>query len=310
MATTTRRTKPASRNYDAEYNQGCTHKNHTKGSKKYSRHAGSPYASVNSCKAALSFILDVKEDSKTFLGRLMKGLYNQRPIAPRYEATWDPHTVLEFLEKWYPLESHSLFQLSLKLVALLALTSGHRIQTFSKIMVNDVILGDDTVKIKISAKLKTSKINRAQPILDFPFFKDKPALCVAATIAYYLERTKDIRPKGELKLILTHKKPHNAATAQTLSRWLKWVLKNSNIDTNIFKGYSFRHASTSAALRGGANIETIRKSAGWTNKSETFNRFYNRPVVSGVDFIQGVFLGSNINVSNNNLDEPKKKMNK
>nr|CAH7725186.1 unnamed protein product [Callosobruchus chinensis] len=189
--------------------------------------ASCTYASVNYCKAALSFILDIEDDDKNFLRRFMKGLYNQRPSALRYEETWDPHTVLEFLEKLYPLESLSLFQFPLKLVALLALTYSHRIQTFSKIMVNDISVSTTD-----------------------------------------LEKTKDVRPQGERKLILTHKKLHNAATRQTLSRWLKWVLENCNIDTNVFKRYSFKHASTSAALRGGANIETIRKSAGSTTSQK------------------------------------------
>ncbi|CAC5381269.1 unnamed protein product [Mytilus coruscus] len=44
-----------------------------------------------------------------------------------------------------------------------------------------------------------------------------------------------------------------------------------------FKTHSTRGASTSAALRAGVSVNTILKSAGWTNES-TFRQFYNRPV--------------------------------
>jgi len=52
----------------------------------------------------------------------------------------------------------------------------------------------------------------------------------------------------------------------------------------FFSGYSTRHASTSAAFRAGVDLEEIRRTAGWTEKSTTFNKFYNRPLVKKTTF--------------------------
>lgn len=56
--------------------------------------------------------------------------------------------------------------------------------------------------------------------------------------------------------------------------------KSSGVNVDKFKGHSTRHAATSAALRMGVTIETIRNAAGWSEKSLTFWKFYNKPIVS------------------------------
>ncbi|CAC5380314.1 unnamed protein product [Mytilus coruscus] len=50
-----------------------------------------------------------------------------------------------------------------------------------------------------------------------------------------------------------------------------------SVNTSMFKTHSTRGASTSAALKAGVSVNSILKSAGWTNES-TFRQFYNRPV--------------------------------
>nr|CAI5854500.1 unnamed protein product [Callosobruchus analis] len=51
---------------------------------------------------------------------------------PKYQVTWDPHPVLLHLSRLYPLEELSRLQLAMKLVTLLALITGQRIQTKQK----------------------------------------------------------------------------------------------------------------------------------------------------------------------------------
>lgn len=104
-----------------------------------------------------------------------------------------------------------------------------------------------------------------------------------------------LRPKQENRLILTLKNPIHAASSQTISHWIKNVLEECGINTKIFSAYSSRHASTSAAFKGGANIESIRKAAGWTERSKVFSKFYNKPIVPDIsDFAHSVFKGSGI----------------
>ncbi|KAJ8917898.1 hypothetical protein NQ315_002590 [Exocentrus adspersus] len=119
-------------------------------------------------------------------------------------------------------------------------------------------------------------------------YDSTPQICVARTLKFYLTSTSAVR-KGNEFLFLTYKKPYHRATAQTISRWLKDVLGRSGIDTSVFKAHSVRHASTSAAFRAGANIECIRNAAGWSEKSNVFAKFYNRPLCLAENFAEKVF---------------------
>lgn len=137
-------------------------------------------------------------------------------------------------------------------------------------------MSEEIIKIKITNKIKTSAINRSQPVLTLPYFRENSSLCVASILKKYLNRTQHIRLQNDSKLF---KKPNHPATSQTISRWIKSVLKSSGIDISKYTAHSTRHASTSKAARSGVNIDTIKNTAGWTKKSETFNKFYNnRPL--------------------------------
>jgi hypothetical protein len=56
----------------------------------------------------------------------MKGYYNINPSRARYSNTWDVNMVLDFLCTLYPLEDLSLKDLTLKLIALVALATAAR----------------------------------------------------------------------------------------------------------------------------------------------------------------------------------------
>ncbi|XP_030765284.1 uncharacterized protein LOC115889439 [Sitophilus oryzae] len=250
---------------------------------------GNIYGTFNSHRSALSLILSRDLGVDNSIKRFMKGIFRTRPPKPKYKFIWDPQQVLYFLEKVVTTGDSSLKMLSSKLVTLMALSTGQRIQTLALIKCSEIRIGDNGVKIFIDELTKTSGPNRNQPCLDFPYFAEKPELCVASLIKQYLEVTNSIRDPTCDRFFLTYRKPHGPATQQTLSRWLKDTLRKSGIDMNIFTAYSTRHASTSAALRKGLSYETIRTSAGWSKNSSTFGRFYNRPLLEEDTFLNTVF---------------------
>lgn len=241
-------------------------------------HNGRSYSIINSYRSALNLIFAPNEQELKYINRFIKGVANIRPPEPKYSHTWNPDSVLSVIKKWHPLNSLNVEQLTHKLVFLMAITSASRVQTLSKIKIGDINIKEEKIEIRISEKIKTSKPNKSQPLLLFPYFREAPELCVAHTIELYLEKTSQHRNNYE-QLILTHKKPFHPASPQTISRWLKAVLKLGGIDTTVFSGQSTRHASTSAASRKGINIDLIRHTAGWTKSSNTFFKFYNRPLI-------------------------------
>nr|CAH7726835.1 unnamed protein product [Callosobruchus chinensis] len=111
----------------------------------------------------------------------------------------------------------------------------------------------------------------------------RPNICVASTLKYYIDFTKTLIKNND-QLLITTKKPHHPATPQTVSKWFKKGLTLGGVDTSVFKAHSTRHASTSAVFMGGLNIETIRRTAGWSDRSNVFLTFYNRPISDDSDF--------------------------
>ncbi|KAJ8706181.1 hypothetical protein PYW07_010958 [Mythimna separata] len=240
-------------------------------------HKGMSYGSLNSTRSALSILMGSKITSDDRLKRFFKGVFRLKPPNPKYNVTWDPGRVLDYLASKYPNESVSLVDLTKKLVTILALTSAHRVQTLSLIKIKNIIFLADGVQIKVPDIIKTSSKSSLQPCLHLKSYSSKLEICPVHTLKSYLIVTKNIRKETD-NLIITYKKPYHSASSQSISRWIKMTLNESGIDTSVFTAHSTRHASTSAASRAGLSIDLIRKTAGWSGTSSTFARFYNRPV--------------------------------
>ncbi|KAJ8978475.1 hypothetical protein NQ317_006752 [Molorchus minor] len=206
------------------------------------------FGSFNAHRAALSLITSKNLGEDPQVKRFIKGVFRVRPPKPKYKSTWDPQQVLQFLEN----SSHdSLKFLSCKLVTLLALATGERLQTISLIKCSNITFSESGATIRIPDIVKTSRPNFHQPNLSLPYFTRNPRLCVASCLKHYLDTTKRLRQTDCDFLFLTFNKPHGVASKQTLSRWVKNTLKEAGVDTTVFKAHSTRHASTSSALRKG-----------------------------------------------------------
>lgn len=251
---------------------------------------GSAYSTLNSHRSALSLLLGDVIGTDAQIKRLLKGSYRLKPSVPKYVNTWDPKIVLNYVSIWYPNRNLSLEKITKKLIVLLALCTGHRVQTLSLIDVNNIVIAESGIRIAIHNLIKTSAPGREQPILFLPYFDENKSICPATTLQDYLYMTRELRPTDAKFLMLTIKKPHKVATTQSLSRWIKQTLAESGVDVSIFSAHSTRHASTSAAKAAGVSLDIIRRTAGWTKASEAFAKFYNRPISNEGEFARSVFL--------------------
>lgn len=67
-------------------------------------------------------------------------------------------------------------------------------------------------------------------------------------LSKYESCTKDFRPVESPvpdKLCLSYIHPHKPLISSTLERWIKFALKEEDIDTSMFSAYSVRSAATS-----------------------------------------------------------------
>jgi integrase len=239
---------------------------------------GQSYSSINTARSALSSVIilpsHVSFGANPLVQRFMKGIFNQRPCLPRYTSTWDVNKVLLYLNS-IPLENILLKDLSYKCVTLLALLSGQRLQTIKNMQLECLVFTHSGCEIYINKLLKTSKPGKHLSTIRFSSYENMN-LCIVKHLQQYKDLTNSIR-KNQEQLFISFQKPFKAVSTDTLSRWIKIVLKKSNIDTTVFGAHSTRAASTSKAAAIGAPIDTILAAAGWSN-AQTFAKYYNRPV--------------------------------
>ncbi|CAD6226402.1 GSCOCG00005805001-RA-CDS [Cotesia congregata] len=208
---------------------------------------GAKYGTLNLSRAAISLISKNSLSNDPLLSRFIRGTYKIRPARPKYSETWDTDIVLTYIEKMTDLDKLKLKELTEITATLLILITAHRLQTLALIKTENIIESTVGLKIKIPDLIKTSRPGEKQPILSIPFFKDRRNIC--------------------------------PASAQTIGHWIKDLIKKAGVDTNIFTAYSAKHAAVSKAYSKGVDVDTIRRTAGWSSGSKVFANFYNRPIV-------------------------------
>lgn len=236
------------------------------------------YGTFNQHRSALSLILPIDIGKNLLVRRFLKAVARLRPTKPKYDTTWDTNLVLNNIKKLGENEDLPLLRLSGKLAILLALATGQRIQTLSLIRVENIIFSEEGSRIYIPDRIKTTGVKSYQPCLELPNFPEKE-ICVTSTLLSYIERTSEYRSPTLSKLFITTKTPHRAASKDSIARWIKMEMTSAGVNTNMFSPHSTRHAVTSAAARIGISWDVIKRSAGWSNNSMTFARFYNRPLI-------------------------------
>lgn len=237
---------------------------------------GANYSTLNTARSALSLICVTEIGKNPLISRLLKGAYNLKPAKPRYDRVFSLDPVLEKLELLSPLNDLDLPALTTKLAVLLALITAHRIQTIASIKRCNILKRGNNYEIEISDKIKTSRRGVSQPLLLLPKFLQNSKLCIVLTLEKYLEKTSDLIVNPN-KLFITTVKPFKEASKDTVSRWIRSFLQSCV--GNDFTSHSLRHASTSTAFKKGVNLDIIKNLAGWSDKSKTFEKFYNRPII-------------------------------
>lgn len=240
--------------------------------------AGAAYGTLNSMRSAISLISHNNIGQNRSISRFFKGIFMLRPTTPKYDRTWDVNIAFRKIEEWFPLNELTLDCLTERLVLLLALGTANRAQTLASIKLSNIKRNSEGYEIEIRDRIKTSRPGACQPLLVLPVFSENPALCIVSTIDEYLKATSHLR--GDIdNLLLTIKKPIRAAAPATISRWIRAAMSRCGISER-FTAHSTRHAATSAALKKGITLETIRKTAGWSQNSQVFAKHYNRTIVS------------------------------
>ena len=238
--------------------------------------SGLGYNAINTARSALSAVVQTSENvsvgAHPKVVRFMKGVFELRTPQPRYQQTWDVEKLLSYFRDQEENSSMALKELTRKLCALLMITTAQRVQTIHLIRLDCIHFHEKGCTIVLKDKLKHTRPGHFQSPLQLPRYTEEK-LCVVACLEEYIKRTASLRAVHIDKLLLCYSRPHGPASKDSVSRWLKDVLKAAGIEG--FAPHSFRGASSSAMLDRGVSLECILKTAGWSNAA-TFHRYYNR----------------------------------
>ena len=220
------------------------------------------------------------------VSRFMKGIFRMKSPTPRLSSTWDVKHLLDFLATLDPPAGLTLKMLSLKLAALLALTSSARAHELIKLDLDFVSIKGDSWEFSLAEHTKVSRPGHPARKIYLPAFPDNPKICVVKTLQEYRSRTENRRQSS--RLLISFVRPFKPISSQTMSRWLRKIMQLAGIACH-FTGHSTRSASTSAAARAGVPLDTILVAADWSS-SESFKRFYLRSPDKG-EFARAVLTG-------------------
>ena len=194
--------------------------------------------------------------------------------------------MLNYLRKLAPANSLNLQQLTHKLVTLIALITAQRDQSIHKLRLDKLSFKGNKATFYVDDLLKQSRPGTLGCKLELNAYPPDRRLCVVKYLKRYIELTSRLRGT-EQSLFISHKKPHRNVTVQTISRWIRFTLREAGIDTRVYKAHSTRAAATSAASRNGVPITQILTTAGWASE-RTFRRFYNKPLQVKGQFARSV----------------------
>ena len=248
-------------------------------------HEGKQYSTLNGYRSALSATIPPIEGYSVgqhpLICRALQGSFNRRPPMPKYSSTWEVSEVVQHIrERMGNNTELSLKDLSLKLVALLALSNAPRASDIAALDIKFLQISPEGATFRIPGLTKT---RRSGPPKSFEVkrFGDK-SLCPVQTLEQYLCSTQDLRGNkegGQNALMISFRKSYGVVGPATIGRWIKEILSRSGVDTERFSAHSTRSASATAAKKQGVSTRDIMDMAGWSRQS-TFETFYHKPEIN------------------------------
>ena len=241
---------------------------------------GLAHTTLNTARSAISVFTIPKDNcsigSHPIVTRFMKGVYKSTPPTPRYKTTWDVQVVLSYLSSFPNVSDLPVKLLTLKTIMLLALVTAQRGQSLHMLDMEFMTEFPDRFEFVLPEHVKQSRPGDEPPSIIVKAYPADQSLCAFAHMKEYLKRTKPLRG-SETGVFITLVKPYKHVSRDTISRWIRSVMKDAGIDVTQFKPHSTRAASTSKAKAAAVPLQEILNTAGWSS-SRCFDRYYNTPV--------------------------------
>ena len=159
----------------------------------------------------------------------MRGAFQLRPSLRRYQTVWNVHSVFNCIRNQQRVEDLPLKALTMRLAFLLCLLSGQRRQTIRVSRLDQMNVTSNTYTFNIVDKLKHTRPRYHQKPLVYEKYVSEPTLCIYSHLTRYIELTAPLRGATQ-QLLISFNRPHQAVSADTISRWCKDFLKQAGVD--------------------------------------------------------------------------------
>ena len=220
--------------------------------------------------------------------QFMKACIKIRPPRKPSFPAWDLSVVLEALSNppFFPLNSISLWDLTLKLTFLIAIASARRVSELQALMSKEpyLVFLPDRVILRPSDRFLpkvTSAFHYGQDIV-LPCLSNEEgephALDIKSAISNYLSATIHLRSTDALLIIPHGARRGQAASSRTIASWLVKAIGKAYSTQQLeipegIKAHSTRAVATSWAAYCGVSSETICRAATWSSR-HTFITHY------------------------------------
>ena len=255
---------------------------------------GLKYRTVNGYRSMLSSFMPPIDNcpigQHSYIIRLFKGVFNERPPVKRLIPNWDLSFILDCLKEdpFEPLKDASVKHLTWKTCFLVAITTFERCSDLQSLQItdNDMNIGERGITFVRTGLSKQDRPNHESNHIFVPAFSQDKYLDPRRCLLRYIKKTKKLRKKDSQnvsKLFLATRKPHQAFTAQTISKWIVNLIKmcyklnKKSLKDRKIQGHSTRSVGPSWALFKGASLRHIMESADWSSES-IFIKHYLKPV--------------------------------
>ena len=154
---------------------------------------------------------------------LITGVFNNRPLQPKYNFILDLQLVLDYLKKELPNNSDlSDKLLASKVAMLLVLMSASTVRGLNILDTRFMVKTSQKYVFKFHKLHESWRQGQKPTALEFVAFSQDKDPCVVSALDEYLNRTKEWRRvNNETQLLLSYIQPHKQVVPSTISGWLK-----------------------------------------------------------------------------------------
>ena len=239
------------------------------------------YRTLNTYRSAVSTtlgtcpILGRPVGQDPLVCRFMRGIHRLRPPKVKLFPGWEIVPVLNYLKSWGPAKQLSLKKLLMKTAFLVAVVNFKRPADLANMQVVEGYwqLNMRGFTCQPLGYGKTEAHNPTPPIRIEPFLED-PGLCPVYHLVRLEKRLKYLRRESETRFWLAARRPHQAVTVKTISRWLVEVIRGSGALGGMAK--EVRSVGASTAVQASLDMKQIMKAADW-QRLTTLQRHYFKP---------------------------------